>query len=97
MDLSFSEVAVLAAAADGPQTRSGLARRANLLYKSSKYSESVALVDIKNLEQRRFLALTTDGRGLELTRDGWAAMMNAMGEVEALRNAIQNASYRVRM
>lgn len=95
MELSFSELVVLAVAASEVRDRSKLARDAADMYKSSKYDYMTALADVKNLEDRRFLAQVRGGTVLELTRDGWAAMVKGTGVIENVRSALGRASYRL--
>lgn len=92
MEISFGELAVLASVGNGAKQRSALAYDAARLYQSTKFSPEIALVDIKSLEDRRFLAKTKTGL-LELTRDGWAAVLHAIPVVENLRAAVAGVSY----
>ncbi len=92
MELSFSELVVLSVAGT-PKTRQELARDAARIYQSTKFDETLALVEIKTLEQRRFLQ-NIKGK-LEVTREGWAAVMNALPVLESLRGAVAGLTYRV--
>ncbi len=93
MELSFSELAVLSAAGT-PKSRSDLARDAAQLYRSTKYDSALALVDIRLLEERRFLAKTKVGT-LELTREGHAAVVEALPIIDNLGAAVRGVGYRV--
>jgi hypothetical protein len=93
MELSFNEIAVLAAA-NVPKTREALARDAARLYPSTKFDATLALAEIRGLEARRFLQ-KTQGPTLEITGSGWAALMQAQPVIENLRAALAGVHYRV--
>jgi hypothetical protein len=91
MELSFAELAVLASAGS-PKDRATLARDAAQLYPSTKFDATLALHEISVLVARRFLRLRSDQR-LEITREGWAAMMDGLPVLENLRTALVNAKH----
>lgn len=93
MQLSFGELAVLASA-NRPKDRGQLARDAATLYQSTKYDAPLALVDIKTLEERRFLQ-KSGTKELEITRAGWQAMMEGLQVVENVRAALGSVRLRI--
>jgi hypothetical protein len=93
MELSFGELMVLASAGQ-PKDRSRLAYDANLLAQSTKFDAALALADIKTLEERRFLAKDKTMR-LEITREGYGALLQAIPVVENLRAALGMVQYRI--
>lgn len=92
MQLSLNEVLVLSATGGRSKPRRSLAEDAARLAQSTKFDERVALTEIKTLEERRFLRSKNDN--VELTREGWAALMEAMPVIESLRAAMGGASFR---
>jgi hypothetical protein len=93
MELSFAELAVLAAAGSTPRSTQDLAKAGAALYQSTKYDATLALVDIRTLIERRFLVKNKTGT-VELTREGWAAVIQALPVIENLRAAVAGVGYR---
>lgn len=92
MELSFGELVVLASVR-GPMDRNTLALYAARLYQSTKYDQALALAEIKNLEVRGFLKTRLGDMRVEITRDGWAATLQAIPVMEQLRAALGSVSY----
>lgn len=96
MNISLNELLILVQFTNTVRVsdRTNLAYHAAKMAPQPNFDRAVAETLVDSLKQRRLLA-ETRYKGLELTREGWAAVMEALPVIENIRAAIAACAWQV--